>query len=85
MDAAGRDHYATTSNLAPQLSTVQGSKVAAVAAKSGESRALTRLPSLCIATMAIAIRATEGGEDRPLSGGLSVGRPRALDSTEVAG
>ena len=44
MDAAGRDHYATTSNLAPQLSTVQGSK-GAVAAKSGASRALTRLPS----------------------------------------
>ena len=84
MDAAGRDHYATTSNLAPQLSTVQGSK-GAVAAKRGASRALTRLPSLCIATMTIAIRATEEGEDRPLSGGLSVGRPRALDSTEVAG
>jgi hypothetical protein len=37
MDAMGRDHYATTSILAAQLSMVQGSKVAA--ARSDASRA----------------------------------------------
>ena len=73
MNAEGRDHKATTSILAPPLSTVQCYKVA-VAAKSYELRAQARLSSKNMATkMSTAIRAAEGEGDKSQSGELSVG------------